>query len=92
VTKALRIGFFVAGSALALDAAVVLDANRRLGEADPASARAVVRLVGTADLALSSNARWLRHPSHVEPWAAVADQPATLDTEPAGAILGPQRR
>lgn len=92
MTATLRIGLLVTGVALALDVAVVLDANRRVGSADPASARAVVRLAGTADLALSSNARWLRHPSHVEPWAAVADQPATLDTEPAGAILGPPRR
>jgi hypothetical protein len=51
--------------------------------------QAVVRLLGTADLALSSCSRWLRHPSLTEPGAPFADGPAILDNDPAGAVLGP---
>jgi hypothetical protein len=51
--------------------------------------QAVVRLLGMADLALSSSSRWLRHPSVSEPGAAFADGPAMLDVDPAGAAIGP---
>ncbi|MCB9600135.1 MAG: hypothetical protein H6721_01895 [Sandaracinus sp.] len=51
--------------------------------------RAAVRFVGFADLALSSSARWIRHPSQVEPGAPFQDGPASLDTDPAGAVVGP---
>lgn len=91
MTPTVRLGLVSLALLAALDLAVLADASRRAGAADPSVARAIVDLVGTADLALSSNARWLRHPSQVEPWAAVADHPATLDTEPAGAVLGPPR-
>jgi hypothetical protein len=75
---------------VALDAWVLVDAAaRRSAHPGRSSTHAVVRLVGTADLVLSTNARWLRHPSQVEPWAAVMDQPASLDTEPAGMVIGP---
>lgn len=62
--------------------------RRSRREAHTASIRAVVRLLGTADLALSSSSRWLRHPSITEPGAAFADGPAILDNDPAGAALG----
>lgn len=74
-----------------LCAGVLLDAARRRHAVREATARAVVAVVGLPDLALSSTARWLRHPSQVEPWAAVSDLPASLDTEPAGAVIGPPR-
>lgn len=51
--------------------------------------RALVRGLGFADLALSSSARWLRHPSQVEPTAPFADLPASWDPDPAGALIGP---
>jgi len=51
--------------------------------------RAVVGLLGFADLALSSDARWLRHPSQAESGAAFADLPGALDIDPAGAAIGP---
>lgn len=72
-------------------AAVLVDASRRRSSLDPRGAADVVRISGLPDLALSSGARWLRTPSQVEPWAAVADVPASLDTEPAGAVVGPPR-
>jgi hypothetical protein len=50
---------------------------------------ATTRLLGTADLALSSSSRWLRHPSQAEPGAAFADAPASLDPDPGGAAIGP---
>jgi hypothetical protein len=52
---------------------------------------AVVRLVGAPDLAISSSSRWLRHPSLSEPAAPFADAPASLDTDPAGAVLAAPR-
>jgi len=91
VSRTLRFGALALAAVAAADAAVVVHATALGRGADRESARSIVRIVGFADLALSSNARWLRHPSHAEPWAAVTDQPASLDTEPAGAILGPPR-
>jgi hypothetical protein len=65
---------------------------RRTAQAERAShVQAVVGLLGTADLALSSASRWLRHPSVSEPGAAFADAPAVLDADPAGAAIGPPR-
>lgn len=80
-------------AAVALSA-VVLDAARLRAarEADSPRHEAVVMLVGTSDLALSSSARWLRHPSQAEPGAAFSDAPASLDVDPAGAWIGPPRR
>ena len=49
----------------------------------------IVRLLGVADLALSSSSRWLRHPSVTEPGAPFADGPGILDNDPAGAMIGP---
>lgn len=49
----------------------------------------VVQLTGLAELALSSNARWLRHPSQVEPAAALSDAPGALDVDPAGVGTAP---
>lgn len=51
--------------------------------------QSIVRLLGVADLALSSSSRWLRHPSITEPGAPFADSPAILDNDPAGAMIGP---
>jgi len=71
--------------------AMLLDAEVRRGQqaGRAGQVRAVVRLVGSADLALSSASRWLRHPSLSEPGAAFADGPAMLDNDPAGAAIGP---
>lgn len=69
-----------------LAGAAVADARRTRHRPDDAQ---LVALLGTVDLALSSGARWLRHPSLAEPWAAVTDEPASLDVEPAGALIGP---
>ena len=52
---------------------------------------AIVELVGAPDLAVSSSSRWLRHPSLSEPGAAFTDAPCVLDTDPAGAAIGPPR-
>ena len=83
-----------AASACALVlAGVLLDAGRRreARAADAARHRALVDVVGLGDLALSSSARWLRHPSQTEPGAATSDAPSSLDVDPAGAIIGPPR-
>ncbi len=50
---------------------------------------ATVRLLGTADLFLSSSSRWIRHPSLSEPGAAFQELPAGLDVDPAGGVIGP---
>ena len=59
--------------------------------ARPSLAIESTRALGLTDLALSSTARWLRHPSQAERSAAVADTPYPLDVEPAGGILLPPR-
>ena len=56
---------------------------------ETSSRRATVRTLGFADFALSSSARWLRHPSQVERMAPFQDLPASFDTDPAGALQGP---
>lgn len=74
-------------------AGVVLDASRRR-DADRGGRALRAQLaarIGLADLALSSDARWLRHPSQVEPAAALADVPGALDVDPAGAWIAPPR-
>ena len=81
------------GAVLVAAAALMLGHAARL-RADPdhaAARRALVETLGTADLALSSSSRWLRHPSLAEPGAPFADGPATLDTDPAGGLIGPPR-
>ncbi|UJR82759.1 hypothetical protein [Sandaracinus amylolyticus] len=74
-------------------AGVVLDAARRRGDGAHARAMRVelARTIGLPDLALSSGARWLRHPSQVEPAAALSDAPGALDVDPAGAWIAPPR-
>lgn len=78
--------------ALLLSLGIALtDAALRRDGRDDARQDAVVALVGMSDLALSSSARWLRHPSQAEPGAAFSDLPASLDVDPAGAWIGPPR-
>ncbi len=75
----------------ALLVATAVDARARRARHEPLAAmsRAVVRTLGTPDLALSSSSRWLRHPSQSEPGAPFADAPATLDVDPGSAVVGP---
>ena len=69
------------------DAAV----RRAERENDDARHQMVVGVTGLPDLALSSSARWLRHPSQAEAGAATSDLPARLDVDPAGSIIGAPR-
>lgn len=71
--------------------AITVDAARQRRRQDRSlpEIRAAVRVLGTADMALSSASRWLRHPSLSEPGAAFADAPAILDADPAGALIAP---
>lgn len=80
------------GCALALGG-MLADASRRRALRDAAAPqhRAVVDIAGLADLALSSSARWLRHPSQTEAGAAISHLPSSLDVDPAGALIGPPR-
>jgi hypothetical protein len=86
----------LAGVALACALALALvieDAARRRFAAEPARAsrRALAGALGLADLALSSGARWIRHPSQVEFAAPLADAPGALDVDPAGSLVAPPR-
>lgn len=85
---ALLTAALVAGGVVISVEAVSQRAFRRQSEPEIQS---IVRLLGTADMALSSASRWLRHPSLSEPGAAFADAPAILDTDPAGAMIAPPR-
>ncbi len=73
--------------------AMLIDAQvrRAAQQARQPEVQSVVRLLGVADLALSSSSRWLRHPSITEPGAPFADGPAILDNDPAGAAISPPR-
>lgn len=79
--------------ALLAIAGVLGDAARRRGadEERRAMRSAVVRVLGTPDLALSSSSRWLRHPSQAEPGAPFADAPGMPDPDPAGGVIAPPR-
>lgn len=70
---------------------LVADAHLRTGRhaSELSARRAAVKTLGFADFALSSSARWLRHPSQVEPMAPFQDLPASFDVDPAGALQGP---
>ena len=63
--------------------------RRSARAARQADREAIVRLLGTADLFLSSSSRWIRHLSLVEPGAAFQESPAGLDVDPAGGVIGP---
>ncbi len=63
---------------------VAVDAHQRNAAFNDEALRAFVHRTGSADLALSSTSRWLRHPSLAEPGAACQDGPPCIDTEPAG--------
>ena len=82
-----------AGLLLAGAVAMLVDAQvrRTAQQARQPKVQSVVRLLGVADLALSSSSRWLRHPSISEPGAPFADGPAILDNDPAGAAISPPR-
>lgn len=67
--------------------AVAFDAHQRSASRDDEALRTFVQRTGSADLALSSTSRWLRHPSLAEPGAACQDGPPCIDTEPAGMAL-----
>lgn len=70
---------------------LIADAQLRSGRhaSETSARRAAVKTLGFADFALSSSARWLRHPSQVEPMAPFQDLPASFDVDPAGALQGP---
>ena len=90
-TAALGVGGAFVASLVAM--LVHADAQRAKATAphEERQRASVVRLVGVADLAVSSSSRWLRHPSVSEPGAAFSDAPAMLDTDPAGAAVAPPR-
>ena len=88
--RRLRMGGVLLALALLIVAAAA--ALERRADAEHVAARvSLVAWLGTADLALSSSSRWLRHPSQAEPGAASADMPAGLDVDPAGASIAPPR-
>ena len=89
--RRLRVALGVALLLGAAIAGILVDASSRAAARDDARQRAAVRLVGLPDLVLSSSSRWLRHPSQAEPGAALSDLPSGLDTNPAGALIGPPR-
>ncbi len=60
-------------------------------QVDTSAAEAIGALVGNADLVLSTQSRWLRHPSWSEAHAAVADAPTGMDVDPAGAWVAAPR-
>ncbi len=62
-------------------------AERR--EAVLAGERALVARLGLTDLALWTEARYTRHPSQADRFAAFQDSPAAIEHFPAGSVVGP---
>ncbi len=56
-----------------------------------ASQRQLVRELGLTDLCLASEARYTRHLSQADLFAAFQDYPVSLDHFPSGALLPPPR-
>ncbi len=63
------------------------DAERRTAEL--ADTRALVAKLGLTDLALWTEARYTRHPSQADRFAAFQDFPAAIEHFPAGSIIAP---
>lgn len=84
---ALLLTFPAALLALSGDAA----ARRAKRAADAGTIAAVARHLPGPDLSLAGGGRHLRSLSLEEPGAAFADQPASLDAEPAGGAVAPPR-
>lgn len=63
------------------------DAERR--EAERLENRALVARLGLTDLALWTEARYTRHPSQADRFAAFQDFPSAIEHFPAGSIIAP---
>lgn len=63
------------------------DAERRASER--ADRRTLVAALGLTDLALWTEARYTRHPSQADRFAAFQDFPGSIEHFPAGSIIGP---
>ena len=77
------------GLLLLLGTAALLPLRRRADARDETRRAAAASALGIADLCLSSDARWLRHPSLSEPGAAFWDLAGGPDAYPAGMVLAP---
>lgn len=78
----LVLGLFLLGGVL-----IVIDLAR--GRVSRTEALELTRTLGLTDLALSTEARYLRHPSLADLHSAFQDHPASLDHFPAAAAIGP---
>ncbi|MFO0664969.1 MAG: hypothetical protein U0174_13525 [Polyangiaceae bacterium] len=78
-------------AACGVPALLAIDASRRRSarEREEPTIAAVCAKLPVGSLALSGGSRWLRSPATEEPSAAFADQPASLDVDPAGGLLRP---
>jgi hypothetical protein len=56
-----------------------------------ATGRALVRTLELTDIALFTEARYTRHPSQADRFAAFQDHPMALDHFPSGSLLAPPR-
>ena len=78
-------------AALAAAALVtILDAAERRGrEAARDPARAAMRALGLADLCLTTEARYTRHPAQADRFAPFQDLPGAFEYAPSGAWMPP---
>jgi hypothetical protein len=64
-------------------------AARRAGERARDTARAAVREFGLADLCLTTEARYTRHPAQADRFAPFQDLPGAFEYAPSGAWMPP---
>ncbi|SDZ82146.1 hypothetical protein SAMN05660420_00477 [Desulfuromusa kysingii] len=57
---------------------------------DPSAKRQLVKVLGISDLSLSSEARYTRHPTQADVFAAFQDFPGAFEHFPTGSMIPPR--
>ena len=76
---------------LLLAAAVHARAERRARDPELEGMAALVRRLDLTDLCLFTEARYTRHPSQADRFAAFQDHPVALEHFPSGSLVPPPR-
>lgn len=85
-------GFIFLCAALTLTLGLDALAERSRHEAKTRGGQQLVRVLGLTDLSLWTEARYTRHLSQADNFAAFQDHPAALDHFPAGSLVSPPKQ
>ncbi len=70
---------------------VVIQKRREMAKSEVAVMRQVVKELGLSDLALSTEARYTRHPAVSDPVVPFMDHPGSMEHFPSGSFWFPER-